>query len=330
MAMEPSSFKDLITSRGIKYHYFVSRGEQSKPTLLLLHGFISTSHDWRKQVSFFQKAGHSLIVPDLLGYGGTDKPEDLTLYKQSILCADIVEILDAEDVDKAIAIGHDWGCVTASRLANYYPERFSAFAFLAIGYIHPRWPDFDYETLLVKMNEAVGYDVYGYWDFFTEDGADKLIETHIESFVSLIYSSDPQVWQTDLAPKGAIKKWILADRKMPLPSYMNDEEKHALMQLLVQNGISAPLRWYKALVHGQFAEDDQKILHERYSIQQPVFFGACEKDYIFPPVLELAKIPKYCPNLTVKEFETDHWVHLAAPDELNTALEEWIGSVGNE
>ena len=48
------------------------------------------------------------IAPDMLGYGGTDKPTETTLYKHSAMCADMIDILDAESVGKAIAIGHDW------------------------------------------------------------------------------------------------------------------------------------------------------------------------------------------------------------------------------
>ena len=106
--MDPSSYKDLTTSRGLNYHYYCSPPQLSKPILLFLHGFPSTSYDWRHQVSFFRKEGYGLIVPDMLGYGGSAKPTDPMHYKASLLCADLIDILDAEHVDQAIVIGHDW------------------------------------------------------------------------------------------------------------------------------------------------------------------------------------------------------------------------------
>lgn len=106
--METCTYNDITTSRGLKYHYLVSPGDETKPTLLFLHGYPSTSYDWRHQIAFFKKEGYPLIVPDLLGYGGTDKPSDHTLYKQSSMAADVIDILKAEGVGKVISIGHDW------------------------------------------------------------------------------------------------------------------------------------------------------------------------------------------------------------------------------
>lgn len=106
--MDSSFYRDLTTTRGLKYHYYFSAAHDSKPTLLFLHGFPSTSFDWRKQVPFFKERGFGLIVPDLLGYGGTDKPTDVKDYKYSAMSADMIDIMNAENVEKVVAIGHDW------------------------------------------------------------------------------------------------------------------------------------------------------------------------------------------------------------------------------
>ncbi|OCH86220.1 alpha/beta-hydrolase [Obba rivulosa] len=324
--MDPSAYKDLVTLRGLKYHYFVSRGDQSKPTLLFLHGFPSTSHDWRKQVAFFQKEGYSLIVPDMLGYGGTDKPTDPELYKQGLMAADLIDILDAENVDKAIVIGHDWGCGTTSRLNTYSPERFIGFAFLASGYSAPN-PEYSYEGMIAQLRQAVGYDVYGYWAFCAEEGADKILEKHIDSLISMLYPSDSRIWATNLAPKGAFKDWLLADKMTQTAAYISEEEKQTMKQILLKNGLAGPLCWYKVPVSGLCVDDFKQIPPERYAVQKPVFFGACKKDFVCLPALGLANADKLCPNITVKEFDTDHWVQLAAPDELNRVLKEWVDGI---
>lgn len=57
---------------------------------------------------FFKERGFGLIVPDLLGYGGTDKPTDVKDYKYSAMSADMIDIMNAENVEKVVAIGHDW------------------------------------------------------------------------------------------------------------------------------------------------------------------------------------------------------------------------------
>ena len=62
--MESSAYKDVETSRGLKYHYYYSPPADGKPTLLFCHGFPSTSYDWHYQVFYFKKEGYGLIVPE--------------------------------------------------------------------------------------------------------------------------------------------------------------------------------------------------------------------------------------------------------------------------
>ena len=106
--MDLQSYKNFSTSRGVKYHYFYSPAQTSKPTLLFLHGFPSTALDWRCIAPYFKDKGYGIVAPDMLGYGGTDKPVDPALYVPSLVTKDIIEILDAEGLQKVIGIGHDW------------------------------------------------------------------------------------------------------------------------------------------------------------------------------------------------------------------------------
>jgi len=106
--MDPSLYKSVTTRRNLKYSYYFSPSTSGKPVLLFVHGFPNTSYGWRYQVNFFKAQGYGLIVPDMLGYGGTDKPTDPAQYKSSLMSQDVIDILDAENVEKAIAIGHDW------------------------------------------------------------------------------------------------------------------------------------------------------------------------------------------------------------------------------
>jgi soluble epoxide hydrolase/lipid-phosphate phosphatase len=70
------------------------------------------------------------------------------------------------------------GCSVVSRLGNLYPERMMAFAFLAVGYMRPS-PESDISMSLAISKQAFGYELFGYWLFFSEDGADKVIENHV-------------------------------------------------------------------------------------------------------------------------------------------------------
>ncbi|KZT30637.1 epoxide hydrolase [Neolentinus lepideus HHB14362 ss-1] len=324
--MDPSSYKDVRSYRGMNYHYFASPAVGSKPTLLFLHGFPSTSWDWRHQVAYFKRKGYGLIVPDMLGYGGTDRPLEPDHYRPSLICQDMTNILDNEGVEKVIVIGHDWGSKIVSRLASYYPERFTAYAFLAVGY-QPPMPTFDVQQALQMTKQRLGYELYGYWMFFSSEGADRIIDNHWDSFFSLLFPHDPALWRTDMAPLGGFKAWLLADKTAPLPSYLTPEEKETITALI--RPPTGGLNWYKVMTSGINAADDRSVAPYRYALPAaaPVLFVGCAKDYICLVAPQKAATEKCAGEGMVRTevLDADHWVMLSHAEKVNKLLEEWIG-----
>jgi soluble epoxide hydrolase / lipid-phosphate phosphatase len=110
--MDPSNYKKTVTSRNLTYNYYSTPRNTSidvtKPTIIFLHGFPCIGADWDKQVMFFEEQGYRVIVPDMLGYGGTDRPMDVQLYQMKLLAKDLIDILDTENIDRIVAVGHDW------------------------------------------------------------------------------------------------------------------------------------------------------------------------------------------------------------------------------
>jgi soluble epoxide hydrolase / lipid-phosphate phosphatase len=108
--MDQTLYKSHTVSRGITYAYYFSPPKDHQRTLLFLHGYPSTSYDWHKQVAFFVEKGYGTLVPDMLGYGGTDKPpaEELDKYSPTAMVKDLIELLEKEQVGPAVAVGHDW------------------------------------------------------------------------------------------------------------------------------------------------------------------------------------------------------------------------------
>ncbi|KAF8064071.1 alpha/beta-hydrolase [Lyophyllum atratum] len=320
-----SHYKSVTTRRSLKYSYFFSPPTLGKPVLLFIHGFPCTSYDWRYQVDFFKAKGYGLIVPDMLGYGGTDKPTDPAQYAQSLMSQDVIDILDFENVDKVIAIGHDWGSILVSRLANYHPDRFIAFAFLVVSYVYPS--DAKLEDVLALTKQLVGYELLGYWAFFSEKDAHEIVEKNMDSFFSLLLAEDPKLWATHLGPSGALKAWLESDRKTTLGSYLTEEEVKVQKEKLLKGGFEAPLCWYKNSVMGLDAEDGKSIPPENLSIQKPVFFGAAMQDVLCLAAMGMGVSQHIKGPLTVKEFNTGHWLMWEERDKLNQELFDWVEGV---
>jgi soluble epoxide hydrolase / lipid-phosphate phosphatase len=105
----PKLSKSVALSDGTTYAYVHSPPTAlSNPTFLLLHGFPSSSYDWRRVIPGLTAQGYGVIAPDLLGYGGTDKPAEVTAYSFKRMADHLADIVRHEGLDQVIGVSHDW------------------------------------------------------------------------------------------------------------------------------------------------------------------------------------------------------------------------------
>jgi len=107
---------------------------QGRP-VVLLHGFPDSGRLWRHQVPALAGAGFQVIVPDLRGYGRSDKPEDVEAYSMMFLAGDVLAVLADLGIARAHVVGHDWGAALAWGLASLAPDHVDHLAVLSVG--HP-------------------------------------------------------------------------------------------------------------------------------------------------------------------------------------------------
>jgi len=95
-------------------HIVFTRAEGAGQSMTLLHGFPSSSHDWAKLAPRLS-AGHSLLMPDFLGFGASEKP---TEHRYSLLeQADLVEAVWARaGVGSTRIVAHDYAVSVAQEL----------------------------------------------------------------------------------------------------------------------------------------------------------------------------------------------------------------------
>ncbi|GEK21784.1 alpha/beta fold hydrolase [Cellulomonas xylanilytica] len=94
----------------------------SGPAVVLLHGFPQTHLMWR-HVAADLVADHTVLVPDLRGYGASDKPAeaDEDTYSKRTMAADVVATAHALGVESFALAGHDRGALVATRAALDHP-----------------------------------------------------------------------------------------------------------------------------------------------------------------------------------------------------------------
>jgi haloalkane dehalogenase len=99
--------------------------EGSGPVVLMLHGEPSWSFLYRKMVQPFLDAGYRVVLPDLIGFGRSDKPaalEDYT-YERHVEWLRSV-LLDKLDLSGITLVCQDWGGLLGLRLVAEHPDRF--------------------------------------------------------------------------------------------------------------------------------------------------------------------------------------------------------------
>lgn len=80
------------------------------------------------------------------------------------------------------------GSKVVSRLANHYPERCTAYAFLALSYLSVT-PVGYLEQSIKDLEQTIGYNVFGYWSFFSSDDANEVIQAHVRLDYFFLYAS---------------------------------------------------------------------------------------------------------------------------------------------
>src|ERR1051326_4269063 len=109
---------------GVRIHY-LDEGPADAAPVLLMHGEPSWSYLYRKMIPILTAAGHRAIVPDLVGFGRSDKPasrEDYTYQRHVDWMRGVLGQLDLRDIT---LVGQDWGGLIGLRLAAEHEERFA-------------------------------------------------------------------------------------------------------------------------------------------------------------------------------------------------------------
>jgi pimeloyl-ACP methyl ester carboxylesterase len=111
-------------------------GPTDGPAVILLHGWPYDIYSFVDVAPLLASAGYRVIVPYLRGYGSTRFLSSDTFRngQQSVVALDIINLMDALKIQKAVVAGFDWGARTANIMAALWPERCKGIASVS-GYL---------------------------------------------------------------------------------------------------------------------------------------------------------------------------------------------------
>ncbi|KAK7953496.1 epoxide hydrolase [Apiospora saccharicola] len=328
--------KRFTTGDGTNYVYTYSPATNaSQPTFLLLHGYPSSRHSWRHQLHALARRGYGVLAPDLLGMGDSDKPTHLDAYGSKRISGHLKELLDhheeespRSDKSKVIGVGHDWGVAVLSKVAVWYPDRFSGLVFLSSAYFPPG-------VFFIWMRLIAG--PWGRWDtrsmgigtsstVSTRDGSlVKRTKTNrgkpqLESFFHLLYHADAAEWGQNFAMIGAARAWLQVGTTQPLPTWL---------RLYSQpDAAESSLSYYRAAMCGIFEEDEAVLSDEDRKLRVPVVAIAGAKDQVSTPDDMTAVTKPYATGgYTEYLLDAGHWVMLEQKEKVTSILAEFAESL---
>ncbi|EME40034.1 hypothetical protein DOTSEDRAFT_91337 [Dothistroma septosporum NZE10] len=325
--MDKLNLKDFRCTRGFTYHYYISDGpseDTRKPTFSALWQFIAPR---------FVELGYKVVVPDLLGYGGTSKPTDPEAYVWAEQARDLIEILDHEGVRKIVSIGHDWGSVIAQRVYHFFPERVVGIALLSVWYFPPLKDDKPLNLQAVNdyYEKVDGYRRIEYQTFFIEDDASKIWEEHLESAWTALHAEGPESMKRLFCVPGAFRNYLVSDKKDVAlrPFAQNNALRDVWISDMKQGGLTAPFCWYKSRqlnVHGNSEKD---LPEDRARVTVPVLYISGDEDKVclgkdILPMKEAGLLP----DLKIHELHSGHWLPYERPEEVTALLKDWLNNNG--
>jgi len=130
---EKSQYEFLEVDGTIKMAY-LDMGNSNDPLVILLHGEPNSSFVYRNIAPFIVAQGFRVIVPDMVGFGYSDKPNNPEAYTYSNHTKwlnNFIERLELKDIN---LFAHDWGGMISLRIIAEKPEKFKSVA-ISYGYL---------------------------------------------------------------------------------------------------------------------------------------------------------------------------------------------------
>jgi pimeloyl-ACP methyl ester carboxylesterase len=173
---------------------YTEAGPSDGPGVILLHGWPYDIYSFVDVAPLLASAGYRVIVPYLRGYGTTRFLSGATMRngQQSVVAVDIIALMDALKIQKAIVAGFDWGARTANVMAALWPERCKALVAVS-GYLIGS-PAANVAPLPPKAELAWWYQFY-----FATDRGRAGYDKYRRDFAKLIWQLASPKWNFDEA-----------------------------------------------------------------------------------------------------------------------------------
>jgi pimeloyl-ACP methyl ester carboxylesterase len=264
-------------------------------------------------------AGFRAIAPDQRGYGDSSAPAAISDYGLTELTGDLVGLLDALEIQRAIFVGHDWGGFVAWAMPLLYPDR-------TVGVVGVCTPYMAMPQTSVMRAMVSGVDERLYILWFQEPG---VAEAVMDPKARLIFD---RLMRAPVEPAEAMRRMQsggvfdmnpfrrIEELKADTASIVTPNELEVYVRAYEKSGFRGGINWYRNIDRN--AREHPEIGVTKLSI--PCLMITAEWDAALPPRMA-AGMPALCTDLEMHNIErAGHWVQQEFPDEVNRTIVDWL------
>ncbi|KAK0646439.1 epoxide hydrolase [Cercophora newfieldiana] len=323
---DPRVEHHTLTIRNNKWHYLLANpsSSPSTATMLLVHGWPDLAFGWRYQVPHLLSLGLRVIIPDMLGYGGTDAPALEREYSMKNIANDLATLAAhvVGEGERVVLGGHDWGGAVVWKMALWRPEVVSAVFSVCTPYAPPReGPYVDLEGVVKRLPnfryqlQLAGREV--------EEGV--VGEERTRGFLCGMYGGRTRDGERAFdTQKGVFLEKLEGMGMSPL---LNEEEVEFYVREYVRKGLHGPLNWYRTTRVNW--EEERELVErgtEALRIKVPSMIVTASKDDALPPAMT-AYMGPWFDSLERREVEAGHWALWQAAADVNRHIGDFLSKV---
>jgi pimeloyl-ACP methyl ester carboxylesterase len=310
----------IVETNGIRMHI----AEQGTgPTILLCHGFPECWYSWRHQLAALAASGFHAVAPDQRGYGQTDAPAEIERYTLLHLVGDMIGLLDALEVERAVIAGHDWGALVAWLAAQLRPDPFRAVIALSVPFrtrekVRPT-------TVMPQTEDAVWYQLYFQEPGVAEAEYDQNVRTVFRvGRIGISGDAPPNRPPFGMLPRrGTPFRWNA--EPPPLPAWLSEADVDYYTNEFTRTGFRGGLNWYRNI------DRNWELLapFDGVPVKVPALYIAGDRDPViqFPGMdRHITDMPKFVPQLhgPIMLPGCGHITQEERPAEVNAAMIDFL------
>jgi pimeloyl-ACP methyl ester carboxylesterase len=289
------------------------------PAVVCCHGFPDLAYGWRHLLPTLAAAGFRALAPDQRGYGATGGPAAVEAYDIHHLTGDLVGLLDALGIERAVVLGHDWGGTVAWMTALLHPTRVAG----VIGVNTPYYPR--PSTAPVERLRTMFGDTHYMVAVQGSDELDHALAADVRrTFTQVVRSGAP--------PDDRLSGWLGSDGRMrtladvvggpPMPGapLLSEADLSVYFAAFSRTGFTGGLNWYRNLDRNWTTTPH--LTGARITV--PALMVTAEWDILLPPAAADRMRPLVADLETVKLPRCGHWTPLERPTELAELVVGWL------